>query len=355
MNQEWELMDNALKRNVSELEATTMNMRMTDLSSLFKRMEKVVRSYVSSSHKKIIFETEGEDIELDKKVIDMLGEPMIHLVRNAMDHGIESPEERIKAKKLETGTIRLKAKSQSGKVVISIEDDGKGIDGEKILKSAINKGLDCSHINGPDEAVQLIFAAGFSTAEEVTDVSGRGVGMDAVKQSIEQLGGDVKISTAVGKGSTFNVSLPLSMSVVSSIIFKVNGNSYGASINSLIEVCRESENVLNENNNITLFPYRGEFLNCYDLRSVFSGEIKNDEKLTVCILDFEGEKAAFRVDNVFKHTEIVVKETKGYFPKIDYINGVSILATGEPIFVISMGKIYRDISQGVLSATESNI
>lgn len=350
MSQEWELLDNALKRNISELESTAMSMRMNDLSSLFNRMKKVVRSYQKSSGKDITFETIGDDIELDKKVIDMLGEPLIHLVRNAMDHGVESPEERKLAGKPTSGLITLSAKSMSDKVVIKIEDDGKGIDANKILQKAKEKEMDLSHIKNDEDAVNLIFSAGFSMAEQVTDVSGRGVGMDAVKRSIQKLGGEVFIETEVGKGSVFNIELPLSMAVISSILFEVNGNSYGSSINNLIEICREPNDILEKNNESLLFPYRGEYLECFDLRTFFetdnSKEGRDTDTASFCIMEVNGKKTAIQVDKVTKHTEIVVKETKGVFPEVDCINGVSILATGEPIFVVSLTKIYRTMKEG---------
>lgn len=354
MSQEWEILDNALKRNIAELESTAMSMRMNDLSSLFSRMKKVVRSYQKNSGKNIVFETSGDDIELDKKVIDMLGEPLIHLVRNAMDHGVESPEIRQKAGKAVSGLIKLSAKSMSDKVVIKIQDDGKGIDVNKILEKAKEKGVDTTHIKSEEDAVNLIFSAGFSTAEKVTDVSGRGVGMDAVRRSIQKLGGEVFIETEVGKGSTFNIELPLSMAVISSILFEVNGKSYGSSIDNLVEICRESNNILEENNGSVLFPYRGEYLECFDLREFFKADDREKENsrdvATFCILEVNGKKSAIQVDKVTKHTDIVVKETKGVFPEVDCINGVSILATGEPIFVVSLTKIYRTMREGGANA-----
>lgn len=353
MMQEWEILDNALKRNIAELESTAMSMRMNNLSSLFSRMKKVVRSYQKNSNKEIEFSTAGDEIELDKKVIDMLGEPLIHLVRNAMDHGIEERSTRRNVGKPSNGSISLKAKSLSDKILIVIEDDGKGIDSEKILTKAIENGMDVSNIKTKEEAVNLIFSAGFSTAEEVTDVSGRGVGMDAVRRSIQKLGGEIFIETNVGVGSKFIIELPLSMAVISSILFEVNGKSYGCSINNLIEVCREPKDILEVNNGAYLFPYRGEFLECYDLRDYFNPTEEyedTNEIATFCIMEVNGRKGAIRVDRVSKHTDIVVKEAKGVFPDIDCVNGVSILATGEPIFVVSLTKIFRAFKEGLVHA-----
>jgi two-component system chemotaxis sensor kinase CheA len=268
-----------------------------------------------------------------------------------MDHGIETAEVRQASQKPKSGTISLKAVTQSDKVIIELVDDGKGIDGKKILKKAQEKGLDTTNIKTDEDAIDLIFSPGFSTAEEVTDVSGRGVGMDAVRRSIQKIGGEVFIETTVGKGSSFKIELPLSMSVVSSILYEINGKTYGSSINNLIEVCRESEDELHINGKEVFFSYRGDFIECYDLRDHFDGEQseKDNKNASYCILEMNSKKVAMRVDRVFKHTEIVVKEMKGVFPDINFVNGISILATGEPIFVVSLTKLYRNFKEGGMS------
>lgn len=337
--QDWEILDNTLQRNISELESTAMSMRMTTLDSLFSRMKKVVRTYLGSSDKQINFQTTGEGIELDKKVLDMLGEPLIHLVRNAMDHGIENVDDRKLKHKSEMGNVTLSAEMLSDKVILKLTDDGNGIDGDRLLEKAKDKNIDVSWIKEKSDAIDLIFSSGFSTAEQVTDVSGRGVGMDVVRRSIHQLGGDIYVSTELNKGSVFTIELPLSMSVISSILFEVNDCTYAASINNVIEICRETEDVFDRNNNDVFYSYRGQYIKCYDLRDHFGdrkSDAENDSLFSICILNINDEVVAVQVEKVIKHTTIVVKEMSGLFPKINCVTGVSILATGDPIFVISM-------------------
>ena len=216
--QEWEILDNSLKRNITELESTAMSMRMENMSSLYSRMAKVVREYKKNTAKDIELQAIGEEVELDKKVIDKLGEPLIHLVRNALDHGIEYPDKRKEKNKPTKGKIKLSAYSLSDKVVLKIEDDGKGINPQKIKEKALQMGLDLSHIHSDIDMIHLIFSSGFSTAEMITDVSGRGVGMDAVRKSIQNLGGEIFIDSQVGKGTIFTIELPLSLSVIDSIL-----------------------------------------------------------------------------------------------------------------------------------------
>ena len=343
--QEWEILDTSLRRNISDLETTAMSMRMNDMNSLFSRMKKMVRSYSKSTGKDIEIKTNGSSIELDKKVLDMLGEPFTHLIRNAIDHGIEDEATRIKLKKNPLGTITIAAQSLSDKVIITVQDDGKGIDSKKLLAKAKEKGMNVSHLKSEQDILNIIFQPGFTTAEKVSDVSGRGVGMDAVSQSITRLGGTVSLHTELGIGTTISIELPLSMSVVSSIIYEVNESAYASGINSIIEVCREHEDVIINNNGEHLFPYRGSFLPCYDLREhLHTDKQSESEMASLFILDVNKQLIALRVGKILRHTDIVVKEMKGAFPQIESITGVSILSTGQPIFILSLPNLYKSIN-----------
>jgi two-component system, chemotaxis family, sensor kinase CheA len=349
--QEWEILDNAFKRNISDLESTAMSMRMrmrmSNLCQLFARMKKTVRSYQQSVKKDIHFQVEGEEIELDKKVIDMLGEPLIHLVRNAMDHGLEENSEREKLDKSSTGNIILRASSSTDKVIIEIIDDGKGIDPHKILEKAKEKELPTDHIKSEDEMIELLFYPGFSTADQVTSVSGRGVGMDAVKRSITKLGGEIKIQTKVGKGSTFRIELPVSMSVVSAIIYEINGQKFASSINNVLEICRYQIDDKSYNNGEELIMFRGKYIPIVDLTNLINikhgaPKEKQAPQDTYCVMNMNGNEVALKVDKVDSHSEIVVKEMEGAFPSIGYVGGVSILATGRPIFILALERVYKD-------------
>ncbi|MGK5085293.1 methyl-accepting chemotaxis protein [Bdellovibrionota bacterium FG-1] len=254
--QSWEFLDTALKRNVSELENALMAMRLNNLKPLYGRMEKLVRSYLDEhKEKKVEFLTAGESMELDKKVIDVLGEPLIHLIRNSLDHGIETADMRVKLGKPPCGTLRLSTELQADQVLVKIQDDGNGIDGAKLIEKARGKKIDVTPYLQGISPVEIIFLPGFSTAEKVTDVSGRGIGMDAVRHSVGELGGSIEIDTEVGMGTTFSIYLPLSLSVVPAALFRVNSEIFGAHINSVLEVCRVRKEELKQSNGQTYFLF----------------------------------------------------------------------------------------------------
>lgn len=341
--QNWDMLDGSLRRGVAELERTTMSMRLMSVQSLFSRMARVVQGYSSKAHKKIIFQTVGENTELDKKVLDTLGEPLIHLIRNAMDHGIESPADRIATQKSEAGTITLSASILGNEAIIEVKDDGKGMDPKKILASAQRKGLDTSQVLQDQDAINLIFLPGFSTAETVTDVSGRGVGMDAVKTSVESLGGKISINTAVGKGSAFVIRLPLSMSLVPAVLVNIKGLLYAIPTSDILEIKQLPIRLLKQNSGKNYISFRGQFARCIDLREVIETEEKNfEENMRLCsVVFFQGkrETLAARISKFETNTEIVVKPMSKIAPKLPWVYGVSVLPTGESIFVLSLKKI----------------
>jgi len=346
--QSWELLDSALKRNISELESTLMAMRMSSVKSLFSRMEKVVRSYLDSTpEKNIVFETAGETTELDKKVIDMLGEPLIHLVRNAMDHGIETKENRIAAGKAGDGRIILSAEAMADRVLVRIKDDGKGIDGAKLIEKAEAKGLDVSAFKtGSVSPVDIIFMPGFSTAEKVTDVSGRGVGMDAVRDSIGELGGRIEIDTIVGQGSTFSIYLPLSLSVIPATVFRVNSGVYGANVGTVIEVCRIMPKELQMSNGNLYYFFRGKYILCFDLTTVISKDkyMLEEPDVSLFVVKYKRELVALRISDVNENTEVVVKPVPSLLPRYSFVQGMSILPTGKAIFILSFDALIDAIS-----------
>lgn len=351
--QSWEQLDSALKRNISELESTLMAMRMSSVKGLFSRMEKVVRSYLDScSDKDIIFETNGESTELDKKVIDMLGEPLIHLIRNAMDHGIETMEARVNTGKPPTGKIVLSAEAMADRVLVRIQDDGNGIDGTKLIEKAKAKGLDVSSfINGNASPVEIIFMPGFSTAEKVTDVSGRGVGMDAVRHSISELGGSVEIETQVGKGSTFSINLPLSLSVIPATVFQINSDSYGSNVGSIVEICRVQSEEIKSSNGKLHYYFRGKYIPAYDLTSFISvAQVSNAQlpqsEISLFITKYKHELVAILVTDIVENTEVVVKPLPALLPKYSFVQGMSILPTGKAIFILSFDALLDVIRSG---------
>lgn len=349
--QEWEALDNALRKSIGELEHVTMSMRMMPVKSLFQRMEKTVRAYTETTNKSITVEIAGEDTELDKKVMDHLAEPLIHLIRNSMDHGIENPEARKALGKPETGVISLRAELRGNEVLIIIEDDGKGINHEAILKSAQNKGIDTSHIQTPEQAVSLIFTPGFSTAEAVTDVSGRGVGMDAVKSFVEGVGGSIDVSTQINHGTTFTLTLPLGMSLIPAIIVRINQDKYAISSSDILETIKLPYSAVLENAGQLYLNYNNQLLPFYSLDRYFSKAPARvslnvvSPRVPVCIIRNHDELIALSVSEFIANTEIATRPLPAYAPKIAYVTGASILVTGEPVMVLSLRKVFQWITR----------
>lgn len=342
--QAWESLDNELRRSIGELENVAMSMRMMPLTGLFSRLEKTVRAYVPESGKQIRVVKSGEDTELDKRVLDALGEPLIHLIRNAMDHGIESPETRRASGKPETGVITLGAKVAGNEVVITLSDDGMGMSGDRIKAAA--KGLDVSKATDEKSAVELIFLPGFSTAAQVTETSGRGVGMDVVKSAVERLGGGIGIQTRPGEGSSFVIRLPLSMSVIPAILVRIHDQLYALGTGDIIETLRVPTRDLRLNSGETYLKYRGDYIPCVSLERVLPQpgprETAYQGEIFVCIVRHEGTHLALQVGALERSTEIVVKPMPPLSPRMPYVAGISVLPTGQPVFVLSLSRLCRE-------------
>lgn len=348
--QNWELLDGSMRRAIGELERSAMSMRMMTVQGLFSRMARVVQSYRASSKKQIEFKTEGEETEFDKKVLDTLGEPLIHLVRNAMDHGIETPEEREHQGKLPAGVITLRAEIAGNDAVIQIRDDGKGMDPQKILASAKKKGIDVSHVNDDKSAIELIFLPGFSTAEKVSDISGRGVGMDAVKTSISALGGTVTVDTKLGQGSIFTVRIPVTMSLVPVVLVNIKGFKYAVPNSDILEVRNLNIDQVRSNAGKDYVLFRGSYIPCIDLRKKVQCAARGfEEKLrerSVIIFKLRTEVLAAQISSFERNTEIIIKPLSRVSPKVSGVTGVSVLPTGEPIFVLSLSKLFEAFRNG---------
>lgn len=344
--QDWEILDNSLRKSIGELENISMSMRMTPIKSLLRRMEKTIRSYLETNlEKDIKVEIEGEDIEIDKKIIDSLAEPLIHLTRNAMDHGIETKQERIKLGKDPQAIIKLSIQLVANEAIITVNDNGKGIDENNILKSAIKKGLNVSNVQTKEDIINLIFLPGFSTVENVSDVSGRGIGMDAVKTYVESLGGYLSIKTEVNKGTKFSLKLPLGMSVVPVIIAKANNIKFAILNSEVLELKKISPTEVIQNGNERYFKRGNEFIRCVNIEDELFSHLKKEsdfydqkDKLSICIIGQTGKLIAVQIGEFLENAEIVIKEYPPSAPKFNYVSGISILATGEPTFLISLSK-----------------
>ncbi len=251
-----------LSRITKELQHTAMALRMIPIKPTFQKMERLARDLARDFGKKVHFETSGEDTELDRTVVEEIGDPLVHMVRNSLDHGLEPTADRLAKGKSETGLIHLKAYHQGSNLVIELQDDGRGIDPDKIYKKAVEKGvIAAGAAMSRDEILTLIFAPGFSTAEKVTSVSGRGVGMDVVKRNIDKLRGKIEISSEVGRGSTFKIKLPLTMAIIDGLVVRVGDDRFILPTTSVQMALRPSkESISTVQGKGELLELRGKFL-----------------------------------------------------------------------------------------------
>ena len=311
----------------SDLQDLVMKVRMVPVETVFSRFPRVIRDLALELNKQISFIIEGQDTELDRTVIDELGEPLIHLVRNAADHGIEMPEERIRKGKDPTGTIRLSAYQQGNRAIIKLEDDGAGLSIDKIKNKAIKTGI---NINGmSDEDIQnLIFMQGFSTSEKVTDVSGRGVGMDAVKSKISSLGGTIDLISRPDKGSTIIITLPLTLSIIQVLLIKLGDESFGISLGYIERVIKITEKDIKQSNGRDIYIYENKIIPLIRLSQELNiKEVESEEKFAV--ITRVGERnAVLLVDAVIGQQEIVIKPLGKSLHKPKEYVGATILGDG---------------------------
>ena len=331
-----------LEHNTRELQESVMRIRMLPISFAFSRFPRMVRDLSQSLNKKIDLEMLGEQTELDKTVMEKIGDPLVHLVRNAVDHGIEEPHERIEKGKSEFGQITLNAYHQSGNVCIEIEDDGKGLDAEKLKSKAIEKGLisenDARQITD-EQAYDLIFQPGFSTAKAVTDVSGRGVGMDVVKRNIQALNGSIDISSKLGEGSKIRIRLPLTLAILDGQLVRVGEDTYVFPLTSIVESIQcKSEFVRRVANGCDVFKLRDEYVPIVKLSSAFDirSEYEDTDNALVVVVEIEGEKVGIVVDELLAQQQVVIKSIEQNYRRVNGISGATILGDGRVALIIDI-------------------
>ena len=331
--------DRRLSRDVSrltsitsELQKTSTSLRMVPIKQTFQRMSRLVRDLSRDAGKKVGVVTEGEDTEIDKNMVEEIYNPLVHMVRNAVDHGIDSSEERLKAGKPEKGIIQLKAFHRGGNVVIEISDDGKGLDRDGILKKAVKKKLvDDSHELSDQDIYKLIFLPGFSTAAAITDISGRGVGMDVVKQAVEKLRGKAEIDSTMNKGSTFAFSFPLTMAIIDGMIVRVGGEKYIiplTSIRQLLRPVEESYNIIiGKGETINVM---GNLLPLIRVYKIFGIEAEHENPWEAIVVVVEGENSSkcLLVDEILGEEEVVIKNLGESLKNRKGISGGAILGDG---------------------------
>jgi two-component system chemotaxis sensor kinase CheA len=331
-----------LDKLVNEIQHVSLSLRMLPLKPTFQKMRRIVRDVSSSLDRDVEFIAEGEEVELDKTIIDQIVDPLTHMVRNAVDHGIENKEERLASGKNPQAKVWLKAIQQEDRIAIIIKDDGKGLDRNKLLKKAIEKGIVKEGAEMQDsEIYNLIFAAGFSTKEVVTDFSGRGVGMDVVRKAIEDLKGNVQIKTELGKGTEFIISLPLSLSIISGMVISVDARKYVVPVTQLVETIEYRKlNIESTQGKGRMVYLRGEVMPVMSLSHILhSTRVKTDadtkQKLGLVAIS-NGKKVSFEIDEILGQQQIVLKKLGSEIQGVPGLVAGAILANGEPGMVISL-------------------
>ncbi len=332
-----------LSQHSRELQEAVMSVRMQPVKSIFSRMQRLVRDLSHQLEKNIKLELKGENTEVDKTVIEQLSDPLTHMIRNSVDHGIEKPADRIANGKPAQGTIKLSAAHRGGKIIIEIEDNGAGINRERVLQKAIGKGLIAADATLSNEEIdQIIFLPGLSTAETVSNISGRGVGMDVVRRNIEGIGGRIEITNSPGMGSKFMIILPLTLAILDGMIIRVGQESYIIPIVNILETFRPKKTEIYkvaENHNVV--NIRGEIISVFSLASIFDislGNIDSDNCLII-LLENGKERFGLIVDELIGQQQVVIKSIEQNSNSIEGISGATILGDGKVSLILDVTKL----------------
>jgi two-component system chemotaxis sensor kinase CheA len=327
-----------------ELKDSVMSMRAQPVGSVFQRMPRLVREVAAKTHKKVRLEMVGETTEVDRSIIERLGDPLTHIIRNSVDHGVESPAARIAAGKPEEGVIRLSAEHRGGKIIIQIKDDGAGINSERVLRKAREKGLvrpDASLTE--DEIANLIMLPGFSTAETISDISGRGVGMDVVRSNIQEIGGRISVKSTPGKGMVISLALPLTLAVMDGMVIKVGTQTYVMPLSSIVECLRPARSdISNLIGTRGMLQLRGEFVPLVLLSELLDvgTEMKDSGERVVIITDAgEGTHFGLIVDELLGHQQVVIKSIEESYGAVPGIAAATILGNGRVAFILDVEKL----------------
>jgi len=331
-------------RVVDQLQGEVMRFRMLPISHLFERFPRLVRDLSRSQGKKVRLAIEGEGTELDRSLIEGVSDPLIHLLRNAVDHGVEMPDERVAAGKPATATIKLTASHMEGHIVIGVEDDGKGIDPDRVKAAAVRRGLlsrDQAAQLSPREAVNLIFRPNLSTAEKITEVSGRGVGMDVVRSKVERLSGNVEVDSEVGKGTSIRLSLPLTLAIVQTLLVDVDGAVYAIPLASIIDSLYLSEVTINSMKGRPIISWRDTALPLLDLRGFFDGgsaapTSRNGGKPAIVTVAWGTIQTGLVVSEIIGKQEIVVKSLSPVVGEVAGLSGCAILGDGRIALIVDI-------------------
>ena len=334
-----------MDKKIRSLQENIMSTRMLAIGNTFIRFKRLVRDLSQEQNKKVDFIINGKQTELDKTVIEKISDPLKHMIRNAIDHGIETPEERKANNKKETAKLKLNAFHKEGKVVIEVSDDGKGLDKEKILKKAIDKGIISEQDNlSEQEIYNLIMAPGFSTNEKVTETSGRGVGMDVVKNNIENLRGSVKITSEVGKGTTFKLKLPLTLAIIDGMKVKVGSDYFIIPLNSIVEFIQpKQKNFKTVESKGEVIKIRQNYLTLARLYEILDIEanIKNPSKGIVVVVQEDNKQICILVDEILGQQQAVIKSLEDNYTYVEGMSGAAILGDGKVAMILDIATIIK--------------
>lgn len=348
-----------LERNTRELQESVMRIRMIPISFAFNRFPRMIHDMCSKLGKNVQLKLSGESTELDKTVMEKIGDPLVHLVRNSMDHGIETPEGRRNAGKPEQGTVHLNAYHQGGNIVIEITDDGAGLNRDKIIAKAVQRGLVEPGVELPDSRIyDLVFHPGFSTADKVTDVSGRGVGMDVVKKNIQALGGMVEVRSEVGVGSTFTIRLPLTLAILDGQLIRVKDQTYIAPLVSIIESLQiESRYVNAVAGKAEVYKLREDYIPIVRLGELFEldKEPKSLEKGLLVVVEGDNQKVGLLVDDLLAQQQVVIKSLETNYKKVEGLSGATILGDGTVALILDVSGIIRVSQEGPAKLRQSTV
>ena len=329
-----------LERNTRELQESVMRIRMLPISFAFNRFPRMVHDLCQKLDKKIELKTTGEQTELDKTVMEKIGDPLVHLVRNSIDHGIEMPEERLAANKPESGTIELNAFHKGGNIIIEIKDDGAGFNKDRIKEKAIERELIASDEHLSDDKIyDLIFQPGFSTAEQLSDISGRGVGMDVVKRNIRELGGSIDVTSEEGNGTTFTIRLPLTLAILDGQLVCVGDEIYITPLVSIVESLQIKEEFVNNIAGQTeLYKVREDYIPIVRMHDMFGIDVerKGLEGGLLVVVEGDGKKAGLLVDELLGQQQVVIKSLETNYKRVDGVSGATILGDGTVALILDV-------------------
>jgi len=329
-----------MSKLIEEIRDSTMGIRMVPIGETFSRFERVVRDLSREKGKDIELKIIGGDTELDKTLIDKISDPLIHLIRNSVDHGINTPAERVKAGKPSTGSITLNAYHETGSIVIEVSDDGDGLDRDGILKKAVEQGLARPDQTFTDEELfQFIFNPGFSTANEVTNISGRGVGMDVVKKNIESLRGNVFLKSEKGTGTVVRIHLPLTLAIIDGFMVKIADSFYVLPLDMVTECTEINKNELNSKEGGNYINLRGDVLPFMRMREFFKESSGEPEKAKVVVVEYSRKKFGLVVDDLIGEFQTVIKPMGKIFSKLQWLSGSTILGTGEVAYILDVPRL----------------